>query len=181
MSLTAVSSVAERSKAWMASSDKALLRAARDDEGLIPEPQAVVPLEHVTRHFEVAAISEHAFQPRVLYLAHVDRGIPGSKQRRCADRHRYLAGQRVHVVTEQRSRIGIGVEVQLPRIVPEVRLHFLQKLVTIVDEGVLAGPDALKDLVAGIVAVRMDGEQPASRPEAAGERRQHLVGLELQG
>ena len=34
--------------------------------------------------------------------------------------------------------------------------------------------------IAGIVAVRVDGDQPAARPERPGERRDHALGLEVE-
>ena len=77
-----------------------------------------------------------------------------------------LARQRVHVVAEQRAVVGVGVEVEVAAGGPELVLHRLHDLVAVVDERIVARPDLLDDLLAGIVAVRMDGDQPAARARA---------------
>ena len=48
------------------------------------------------------------------------------------------------------------------------------------DERVVARPDLLDDLLAGIVAVRVDRDQPAARPERFGKRRDDALGLEVE-
>ena len=46
--------------------------------------------------------------------------------------------------------------------------------------GLSPGQTLLDDLHAGIVAVRMDRDQPAARAERVGERRDHALGLEVE-
>jgi hypothetical protein len=47
-------------------------------------------------------------------------------------------------------------------------------------EGILAGPDAVDDFDSGVVAIGMDADQPAARPQRAGQRAQHFRGLEFE-
>ena len=50
----------------------------------------------------------------------------------------------------------------------------------VVDERIVVRPDLLDDFHAGIVAVRMDGDQPAAGAERARQRRDHALGLEFE-
>ena len=50
----------------------------------------------------------------------------------------------------------------------------------VVDERMVVRPDFLDDFHAGIVTVRMDGDEPPAGAERAGERRDHALGLEVE-
>src|SRR6478672_497788 len=62
------------------------LAPARDDVGLVVEPQSSALLQHVAGCVEITAVRNHCAEPVVLDLRHVDGGIPGGEQRRGADR-----------------------------------------------------------------------------------------------
>ena len=136
-------------------------------------------LQHPVGGFEITAVAHHLRQPDVLDLRDIDRGIPGREQRRGADRPADLIGQRVHAIAEDRARIRGGVEIVMPRRRAEFVLDLAQDGVTIRLKGIVAGPDPLDDFHAGIVAVRMDADQPAAGPQRPHQRRHHLRGLEL--
>src|SRR5579864_1867816 len=76
---------------------------ARNHVRLIPEPQAAVRLQHLTRGIEIGAAAYDFGQAMVLDLRYVDRRIPRCEQGRCADGGADLGRQRVHVVAEQRT------------------------------------------------------------------------------
>src|SRR3989442_3061489 len=84
------------------------------DIGLVQEPQGTVLLQHFARGVEILRAAEHLGEPLVLDLRDVDRGVPGGEQGRGADARRDLGRQRVHVVAEDRPRVGVGVEVVAP-------------------------------------------------------------------
>src|SRR5216110_2210881 len=87
--------------------------APRDHVGLIVEPQAAMLAQHLARRLEIAPVAHHTVEPRVFDLRDVNRGVPGGERGRGADRFRYLGGQRVHLVAEQRAVIRVGVEVEI--------------------------------------------------------------------
>jgi hypothetical protein len=53
-------------------------------------------------------------------------------------------------------------------------LDLAQDRIAIGFEGIVTRPDLVDDLDAGIVAVRMDADQPAALPQRSSERCQHL-------
>ncbi len=59
-------------------------------------------------------------------------------------------------------------------------LHRFEDVVPVVNERVILWPDFLNHLHARVMTVRMDGDQPAARPERARQRRDHALGLELE-
>ena len=59
----------------------------------------------------------------------------------------------MHVVAEQRAVVGIDVEVELAARRAELVLDRLHDLMAVVDEGVVARPDVLDDLEAGVIFV----------------------------
>ena len=58
--------------------------------------------------------------------------------------------------------------------------HGFQDLMAIMDERIVVGPDPPNDFHARIVAVRMDGDEPAAGTERLSERPDHALGLELE-
>jgi hypothetical protein len=62
----------------------------------------------------------------------------------------------------------------VPRSCAKLVLDLTQDRVTIGLEGIIARPDLVDDLDAGIVAVRMDADQPAAGPQRPHQRRHHL-------
>ena len=50
----------------------------------------------------------------------------------------------------------------------------------VVHERIVLRPDLVDDFHAWVMAVRMDGDEPAARTERARERSDHALGLELQ-
>src|SRR5216684_773667 len=156
-----------------------LATPSRDDVGFIEEPQAAVPAQHVAGGVEIAAVVDDGGQAMVFNLGDVDRRVPGGKQGRGADRIRQFRGQRVHVVAKQRTIVGIDVEIELASGRAELLLDRLHDLVAVVDERIVAWPEALHDLKPRIVAVGMNGDEAAPRPERAGKRRNDPAGLEL--
>src|SRR5262249_27272377 len=85
----------------------------------------------------------------------------------------------MHVVAEQRANVGIDVGIWVPSSRAELLLDRFHDLVAVVDERVVAGPEALHDLKPRIVAVGMNGDEPAPGPERAGQRRDDATRLEL--
>ena len=83
--------------------------------------------------------------------------------------------QRVHHVAEQRAVVGIGVEIEIAAGGPKLVLHRFEDLMAVVDERIVVRPHLLDDFHAGIVAVRMDGDQPAAGAERARERPDHAL------
>jgi hypothetical protein len=136
-------------------------------------------LEHAVGGFEVAAVADHFRQPVVLDLRHVDRSVPCREQRRRPDRSADLVRQRVHVVAEDRARVGRGVEIVVPRGRAKLVLDLAQDGVAVGLEGIIARPDLIDDLDAGIPAVRMDADQPPARPQRLDQRRHDFGSLEL--
>src|SRR5216684_4421734 len=63
-----------------------LATPSRDDVGLIEEPQAAVPAQHVAGGVEIAAVVDDRGQAVIFNLGHVDRCVPGSEQGRGSDR-----------------------------------------------------------------------------------------------
>src|SRR5205807_691691 len=59
-----------------------LFAPSRDYIGLVDEPQPAVLLQDFGGGFEIAPVGRGLGHPMVLDLRHVDRGIPGGKQRR---------------------------------------------------------------------------------------------------
>src|ERR1700739_3834097 len=59
-----------------------------DDVGFVEEPQAAVPAPRVGGGIEMRAVVDAGGKPVVFDLGHVDRGVPGGKQSRGADRIR---------------------------------------------------------------------------------------------
>src|SRR5215472_5238944 len=140
---------------------------ARDHVGFVEEPEPAVLPQDAAGGVKVAAVADHLGEALVLDLRHVDRGVPGREQRRGSDGVADLAWQRVHVVTEDRAVVRVGIEVEIAAGVAELGLGDLQELVPVGPERILAGPDLLHDLEAGTAAIGMDGEQPATGREAA--------------
>src|SRR5665213_378220 len=103
-----------------------LLAPVRNDERLVVEPEAALLLQYVARRFDVAAVAVHIRQAIVLDLRHVNRGVPGGKQRRRADRGGNFRRQRMHLVAEQRTLVGIGIEVEIAAGRAQLVLHFLE-------------------------------------------------------
>ena len=144
-----------------------LFAPARDHVGLVEEPQPAVLLQDLARWLRDSGRRRRLPRPGGPRPApHRSRHSRRRTASRCRSRIRGdLARQRVHVVAEQRAVVGIGVEVEIAAGGSELLLHRLHDLMAIVDERIVARPDLLHDLVAGIVAVRMDGDQPAARSE----------------
>src|ERR1700749_3809444 len=88
------------------------LAPARDYERLILEPQSPMGAQYIGGGFEIACAGDLGFQPGVLDLADIDCRIPRREQRRRPDRMGNLRRQRMHVVAEQRTVFGVGVEVE---------------------------------------------------------------------
>src|SRR5579871_2402793 len=153
--------------------------ATRDAVALVPEPQASVLLQHLARRLEILLVAHHAVQLVVLDLIDVDHRIPRREQGRGADRGRDFVRHGVQVVAEQRTVVGIGVEVEILGVAAEHGLDRAQQFVAIHLERTVAGPDLLHDLGAGIVAVGMHTDQAAARAERARQRRNHPLRLEL--
>ena len=86
----------------------------------------------------------------------------------------------MHVVAEQRAVVGIGVEVEIAARGSELVLDCLQQLMPVGGEWIVVRPHFMNDFHPGIVAVGMDGDQPAARSERLGERRDHALGLEVE-
>ena len=137
-------------------------------------------MQRLARRLDVTAVGIDVGQPVVLDLRHVDRRVPGGEQRRSADRRRDFRRQRVHVVAEQRTLVGIGVEIQIAAGIAQLLLHRLEQIMAAVHEGIILGPHLVNDLHARIAPVGMDGDHAAAGAERAGQRRQHALGLELQ-
>ena len=86
----------------------------------------------------------------------------------------------MHVVTKKGTVVGIGVEIELAPGRAELVLRCFHDLMAVVNEWIVARPHAPDDLHAGIVAMRMDGNQPAAWSQRFGQRRDHALGLELE-
>src|SRR6187402_1284188 len=89
------------------------IAAARNNEGFVVEPQPVMPMEDVLGDFKIAAALGSFSQAFVLDLGDIDGGIPGRKQGGRSDRACDLVGQGLHVITEDRPGIGVGIEVEV--------------------------------------------------------------------
>src|SRR5258705_6617750 len=118
--------------------DSISVALARNHEGLVEEPQAGVALLDVTGRLEIRSVPHHFGEPRVLDLGYVDRGVPRGKQGRRTYRFADLLRQRVHLVSEDRAVVGIGVEIEIPAVGPELGARRFQQLMAICLEGVLA-------------------------------------------
>src|SRR5689334_14986196 len=93
---------------------------ARDHEGLVEEPEAGVSSEHFLRRLEIASVAHDFGKTLVLDLSDIHRGIPGREQGRRADRVAYFFRKRVHLVAENRSIVGVGVEVEVAAVVAQL-------------------------------------------------------------
>ena len=136
-------------------------------------------LQHPVGGFEVAAVANDLRQPDVLDLRDIDRGVPGGEQRRGPDRAAHLVRQRVHVIAEDRARIGGRIEIVVARGRAELVLDLAQDRIAVGLERIVAGPDLIDDLDPRILAMRMDADQPPAGPQRADQRRHHLRGLEF--
>jgi hypothetical protein len=87
----------------------------------------------------------------------------------------------VHVVAEQRARVGIGAKIQRPAGAAEFSLGGAQQRMPVGGERAFSGPNAVNDVEPGIIAMRLDRDQPAARRESARERRDNAAGLEFDG
>ena len=77
------------------------------------EPESVVLFgEPDALHQDHAGLQGQVQEARIFHLTYVDRGVPRGKQRGGSDRLRNLRRQGVHVITEERAFIGVGVESQ---------------------------------------------------------------------
>ena len=123
-------------------------------------------LQHAVGGFEIAAVAHRFGQAVVLDLRHVNRGVPGRKQGRGADRAGDLVRQRMHLIAEDRTRVGGRIEIVVARGRSQLMLDLAQQRVAVGLERVFAGPDLIDDLHAGILAMRMDADQPPARTQA---------------
>src|SRR5262249_58470438 len=114
---------------------------ARDDVGFVEEPEAAVRLERLARGIDIASGAQFGGQPLVVDLRHVDGGIPGREQGGRADARGDLRRQRVHGIAKFRALIGIGIEVVMARVAPELGARRTQDVMTWGLEGVLPWPD----------------------------------------
>src|SRR5208283_5543968 len=87
---------------------------------------------------------------------------------------------RVHDVAKYRAVFGVGVEVESAAGRTKLVLDRPEDLMTVVDERMIVRPYFLDDLHARVLAVRMNGDEPAAGAERARQRRDHALGLELQ-
>src|SRR6266704_1038400 len=90
---------------------------ARDHVGLVEEPQSPVAAQHVPRGFEVAPVAHDFAQALILDLRDINRGVPRGEQGRGADRVADFLVQRVHLIAEYRSVVGVGVEIEVAAVV----------------------------------------------------------------
>jgi hypothetical protein len=77
----------------------------------------------------------------------------------------------VHVIAEGRPRIRRGVEIVVARGRTEFALDRAQDRVPVGLEGIIARPDLVDDLDAGVVAVGVEADQPPARPQRARQRK----------
>src|SRR6185437_16368043 len=153
--------------------------APRHDEGLIVEPETPVLLQYLLRRLEVRAALHDRIEPLVLDLIDVDRRVPGGEQRRGADAVADLRGERVHLVAEDRLVVGWRDEREIACIATELRLEGREQLMPVDLERVLSRPESLNDLEGGIASAGLNREQAPAGSQAANERREDLLGLEL--
>ena len=92
-----------------------------------------------------------------------------------------LRRQRMHLVAEDRVRVGRNRECVSGCLGCEFGLQRREELAAVDLERVLPGPQPLDDLQRRIMAIRLDREQPPFRPETAHQGRQHFLGLESGG
>src|SRR6266702_6441757 len=100
---------------------------ARDHVGLVEEPESLVAVKHVLRGFEVAPVAHDFTQALILDLRHVYRGVPRGEQGRSADRVADFLGQRVHLIAEYRTVVGVGVEIEVAAVGTELSAGRLQQ------------------------------------------------------
>src|SRR5687767_2124520 len=93
---------------------------AGNDIGLVKEPEASMFLQDLAGGIQIAGVAQRLRQAHVVHLRDVDGGVPRREQRGGADARRDLRGQRMHVVAENRSRVGVGVEVVVARLLAEL-------------------------------------------------------------
>src|SRR5664279_2835684 len=86
---------------------------ARDDVGFVVEPEPVMLAQNLSGGIESAAALGRFRQPVFLDLSDIHRRVPCSKGRRGSDRAGDLIWQRFHIITEDRTDIGIGIKVKV--------------------------------------------------------------------
>src|SRR4029453_5436795 len=108
------------------------LAPTRDHVGFVVEPEPAVFAQNLAGGVEIASAGDDLGEPVVFDLRHVDCGVPRRKQRGGADRLiRDLARQGVHLVAEQRTVVGISIEVEIAPGGAELVLHRLHDLMAV--------------------------------------------------
>src|SRR5579884_458239 len=86
----------------------------------------------------------------------------------------------MHDIAEQRPIVRIRIEIEIAAGGPQLMLDGLEDLMAVVNERIVVRPNLLDDLNARVMAVRVDGDQPAAGAERARQRPDYALGLELQ-
>src|SRR5215469_1542341 len=87
---------------------------ARDDVGFVIKPKPIMPSQNLSGGVESAAASSHFFRQSVIFdLGDIHRRIPSCKGRRGSDLACDLIGQCFHIIPEDRTVIGICVEIEV--------------------------------------------------------------------
>src|SRR3981189_1519013 len=87
----------------------------------------------------------------------------------------------MHLVAEQRSTVGISIEIETAPSGPQLLLHRLENLVTVVRERIIPRPYPVDDLHPWIMAVGVDRDQSAAGADRPCERCNDAFGFKVQG
>src|SRR5262245_33548425 len=86
---------------------------ARNDIGFVVKPKSIMFAQNLSGGIEGSAVFSHFRQPVVFDLGDIHCRVPRCKGRRSSDRAGDLVGQRLHIITEDGTVIGIGIKVKV--------------------------------------------------------------------
>src|SRR5262249_44696219 len=86
---------------------------ARDDVGFVEKPEPVMLAQNLSDGIEITATLGHFGQPVIFDWPDIPGCFPGCKGGRGSDRAGDLVWQRLHIITEDRAVIGIGIKVKV--------------------------------------------------------------------
>ena len=86
----------------------------------------------------------------------------------------------MHVVAEQRAIVGVGIEVEVAASRAELLFDRFENLVPVMNERIVVRPHLVNDFHAGVMAMGVDGDEPAARAQRLGKRGDHALGFEVE-
>src|SRR5207245_922066 len=135
--------------------------------------------QHALRGLEIGSARDDRVQSLILDLIDVDGGVPRGKERRGADAIADLRRQRVHLVAKYRLIVRQSAQIVVAVVAGKLAAQGRKELVAAHLKRLLTRPQLLDDFQARIVTARLDRQQLAAGCEAAGERGQHFLDLEV--